>query len=102
MVMPLMIVVMIMPIFMHMPIRRHILIFYIVHAAHRAFSRLIAAAALAVHGADVGGGILRTLLVRIGFHVVAVVHVAVLMHVLGFVGSGIVIGRIRIAAAGAE
>ena len=37
------------------------LICFIVHAANRAFARFVAAAAFAVHGADVGRGVFRAL-----------------------------------------
>ena len=59
--------IMTVPILMLMVTSRHILVLHIVHTAHGALPWLIAAAALAVHGADVGGGVFWALLVRIGF-----------------------------------
>lgn len=97
-------VVVVIAILMHMPVRWHIFILHVVHTTYRALPRLIAAAAFAVHGANVGGGVFRPLFVsvRINFHVVAVtvVHMISIIHVLGLVGSGIIGSGICIAAAG--
>lgn len=93
-------VVMVVPFLMHMPVCRHIFILHIVHTAHGALSRLIAAAAIAVHRADIGRSVLRALLVRISFHMIALVHVPVVVSVLGLIGSRFVAGCIGIAAAG--
>ena len=85
--------IMVMPILMMvvMPIGRHILIFYIVHTADGALSRLIAAAALTVHRADVGGGVFRTLLICIGFRFAVY---------FGLIGSCFVLSGISVATAG--
>lgn len=87
-------VVVIIAILMHMPVRRHIFILHVVHTADRALPRLIAAAAFAVHGANVGGGIFWPLLVGISFHLFTIIHL------LGLVSSCVITSGIRIAAAG--
>lgn len=94
MIMPIVIMVMI------MPVCWHILILHIVHTAHGALSRLITAAAIAVHRADIGRSVLRALLVRISFHMISIVHVPVVVSVLGLIGSRLVAGCIGIATAG--
>ena len=86
--------VMVVTLLMHMPVRRHIFILHVVHPTYRALPRLIAAAALAVHGANVGGSILRPLLVGISFHLFTI------FHLLCLVSSCVITSGIRIAAAG--
>ncbi len=93
-------VVVVIAFLMHMPVCRHIFILHIVHTAHGALSRLITAAAIAVHWADIGRSVLRALLVRISFHMISIVHVPVFVSVLGLIGSRLVAGCIGIATAG--
>ncbi len=83
--------IMTVPILMLMVTSRHILVLHVVHTTNRAFPRLIAAAALAVHGADVGGGVFWALLVRIGFRFTVY---------FGLISSCLILTGISVAATG--
>ena len=63
---------------------------HVVHAAHRAFTGLIASAAFEVHGADIGRGVFGAFAVR---------------NVLGFPGRCVLVGAVVVGmspAAGSE